>query len=270
MDSRLNNLYNDNQSDLPDPDTEIKISQIEPELKQEKKQKPVTEEDLTKFTMHSFKTPCIIGYFGKPKLGKSHAINHFIQYNMVETRKFKWAKVFTGSIHNQDFSYLPKKSLVDGYDKDKLEVYVKQLMSMKQKLGDTMPESLLVFDDVCGSLRNDMVFQRLISRFRHTNVTILLGSQYVNDKSNSTNFKEMLDFSIMFRTTSKKSLQAYYEYWGDAFFDTYAEFITEFKRCTKDKYTACLYSNDTDRGDLSKNFFRFQAPADYVKHKIEF
>lgn len=162
--------------------------------------------------------PVIIAAVGEPRSGKSTLIKALIRY-WAQAKYFKWILVITGSKFNGDFDFIKNDAAVwDGYDEERFKKFfdkLKKRAEILKKTGKKLPKSIIVLDDVMGTLSNSDWFKSTVTRFRHYNVTLIIAAQYAAEsKGCSTIFKACVDIAFMFPSLMANQVAAMHRSWG--------------------------------------------------------
>ena len=203
-----------------------------------------------------FSSPKIVLSVGKQKSGKTNMTKHLIIKNSIKKKIFNFRIVFTGSSYSDEYNYLPKKFIIDGWNDDIFNNYIKKLKKRVDKVGEKQfPANFMIIDDCLGLIQRKGFIRNLYSCHRHLNMTIFLNSQYYYDVD--TVMRELIHYAILFNTKSFRSLKAYFEQFG-MLFEKFEQFKEYFFNCTKEKYSAMLYVADED--DINKNYLSIKSP----------
>lgn len=208
-------------------------------------------------------------FVGKSGSGKSFAMQQIV-HNMTKERKyFQFGLVMSGSkAMNDDWKFLPSQSVWTGFSEEKFRRYIEVLEAHKKKVGKKMPASFIVFDDLLGQLNKSSYFDSFISRYRHLNVSIFMGVQYLKNQGSSTLIREQTEYLFSWTSNSANTLKAFYEFYAGKDFASYRDFVERFSACTAEKHRAMLWSNSAPRKE--DNWLSFLADPDYKLTKISF
>ena len=201
---------------------------------------------------------------GPSRAGKSHFLKAYILDMSVNRHYFNFGIAFLGTAYNKDsYNYLPEKAIIVGYDENRLVSYLDTLKAIR-KSGRQLPPNFIILDDVMGLLKdNSPVFTNLITTYRWTNTTVIIGIQYAN-KLNAV-IKSNTSFAIMFNSKQKRMIHGLYENFGQLF-DNEAQFKRHYFQITSRKYTACLFNEEEN--ELDKNYLPIKAPAELPDTKL--
>src|ERR1700733_4551004 len=101
-----------------------------------------------------FTKPRIIICLGKPDSGKTNTIKYLILKNSVDKKIFNFGLVFTRTkFNNKDYTYIPDKYIIEGYNEDVLKKFIAFLRDLIQK--NTKFNCFIVFDDLIGILNRN-------------------------------------------------------------------------------------------------------------------
>jgi hypothetical protein len=204
---------------------------------------------------------------GKSGKGKSYFVRYLLT-DRLSRGIWKFGLVFTRTKFNDDYSFLPDKRVLEGYDENILRKYINNLRSIRKEKGKIEP-NFIVFDDLQGILNNSTnYFNNFLSTFRHTNTNILVCNQYLAGKNAvSTLAREQTNYAILFQSRTRRTLENLYESYG-GLFPTLDAFKQYFLKATKEPYSAMLYSEDVDT--LEENYITIMAPEDYPEMEFDF
>lgn len=205
---------------------------------------------------------------GKSKRGKTYNTNYLLQYFTLQNPVFKGGMVFQGSKGmNDDYAWMPDSHVIDGYNEDVLRAWVDKLKTIRGHVGDEMPATFLIFDDLLNAVQTNAYFNNFISLYRHLNISIFMNVQSLANRTSSTLVREQTNFAFFYKTSAKNTLKHMYEWFGQQW-DNEKEFYEHFHKTTHDKHCAMLIdtSNDGKRG----NFVQWKAPPDFKAVKLNF
>ena len=211
--------------------------------------------------------PIFVVMVGKSMKGKSYLTRYLIT-DRFQSKKFEFGLVFTKTKFNDDYAFLPEKSVKQGYNEDVLKKYIANLTKIKEKQ-KKVPPNFLIFDDLVGVLSNQTdFFVNFVSTVRHFNTSVFICVQYLTGKKAITPImREQTTHAIMFNSRTRRTLENLYESYG-GLFDTLDDFKAYFMNATKEKYSAMLYLEANDERD--ENYITISAPENYPEAKIEF
>jgi hypothetical protein len=154
--------------------------------------------------------PSIIIVAGKPGSGKSHLIKYWFYTNR---NNFDYGIVLTKTSFDNGYNFIPKEFVHPDYDENKISSLMKlQANLIKEGI---YKKAFLVLDDCLTKDFNYQVFQDLVTQSRHYNITLVISTQYIY-KVNPT-IRECANYAIIFRQSTKRSLEALYESFGQHF-----------------------------------------------------
>lgn len=175
--------------------------------------------------------PAITLISAKPRSGKTQFIKYMICTLFME-RKIKYGLVFCPTLFNGSYNFIPEQFTYSMYDeriiKNLMRLQVRQII---EKGKDNVEPAFIVLDDCIGSINFDSpLFQKLISRYRHYNITIFIATQYLFKIPPL--IRDCTTYFICFNQTTKKSIDAIHEtFMQDFNYKTCYQFI---KKNTKD------------------------------------
>lgn len=228
---------------------------------EESESKPKTLIDLIDF-------PACITQIGKSKRGKTYNTKYLVHYLTLKHQIFKSVLVFQGTASiNNDYGFLPKKSVIKGWDEKVLMAYMDRMEKHYEELNkerdplldDIKPEpTLVIFDDLLGKLEKSKFFDNFLGVYRHYNISCIFNNQYLKSQATSNILREQTTLAFMYFTTSKNTISALYEYWGQEF-DTQDEFRKHFQKISKPKHHSMMWSDKIE--DVNHNFLSWKAPG---------
>ena len=200
-----------------------------------------------------FSTSKLVFLLGKQGSGKSNTIKWIITKNLD---KFNFGIVFTGSsFDRKDYSYIPKKYVIQGYNEDILKKYLKSIEQYVEKYGSA-PLNFVVFDDLLMLLsRKDKFFINFLGNMRHYNSVVLFAQQVIRS-SGIVGLRELTHYAIVFKTTRYDTLKAIYEEFG-TLFPSFSEFKAHFSKVVSEPFSAMLYDRNKE---LNENYLKFEPP----------
>lgn len=195
-------------------------------------------------------------FLGKPKQGKSWALNWALLKNTVDNKIFKYGIVFTRTKFNGNYDFLPEEYVYEDYDPMILQQY---LDGLKQLSPEEIQPSFIIFDDIQGVLSSqDPVLISLNACHRHYKISIFYCFQYIYGRGSTPVLRECTTMAFIFNSKGERTLRAIYENFGQLF-DNFQEFKDYFLALTSEKYTAMLYIQDIDNKE--ENYLSFKAPS---------
>lgn len=206
----------------------------------------------------SFDEPQVVLVVGKPRRGKSYLIKYLLEKNSIDIPKFQFGIVFTRTKWDNDYDYLPKRHVFEGYDPSVLEEYLHHLTEMKDP-----PPNFVVFDDLLGALNNNAgELQNFIISHRHYNTTIFLAAQFLN-KGSSTVLRECCTDAFMFNSMQFLTIKSLFENFGQGY-RSLPKFKRAFMKATRKQFTAMWFNNDTGA------YYEYTAPANLPDVKFRY
>jgi tRNA uridine 5-carbamoylmethylation protein Kti12 len=166
--------------------------------------------------------PSIIIVAGKPGSGKSHFIKYWFYINR---KNFDFGIVLTKTSFDDGYKFIPKDFIHPDYDEDKISALMKLQASLIKK--GIYKKAFIILDDCLTKDFNNQVFQDLVTQSRHFNITLVISTQYIY-KVNPT-IRECANYAIIFRQSTKRSLEALYESFGQHFnkLDKFQQFVID-------------------------------------------
>lgn len=203
---------------------------------------------------------------GKSFRGKSWLLRYIVQTKYRQGH-FKFGIVFSKTLFNGDYDWLPDKAKIEGYDENTLMRYFNNIKQIKLS-GKEPPQSFIIFDDLVAVLDSkSKFFTNFLATHRHLNIHVFIAVQYLLGTVTPI-FREQISISIMFLSKTRRTLEALYESFG-GLFQSYKEFKDYFINGTsKQPYIAMVYQNSED--DIKKNYTFIRAPANFTTEQIEF
>ncbi|ETO03166.1 hypothetical protein RFI_34243 [Reticulomyxa filosa] len=167
-----------------------------------------------------------IYYFKKPLSIIVIVHNHYFHFGMV----------FTGTKYDNEYDYLPDDKVVEGWNEQVFQKYVKFLEEKKKEFGDNFPPNFIILDDLIGKLTKSPMFTNFICCIRHMNCTLIMCTQYLR-KATSTELRENIDMAFIFGTKFGLTIDGLFEAFGALFGDP-KEFQRVLSSVAKEPY-AC-------------------------------
>ena len=206
---------------------------------------------------------------GKSGRGKTYTTKYLIDYITRGMHKFKFGLVFAKSSFNGDWSFMPDNAVVQGWNQQVFEKYIQRLEEMRKELGDNMPCSFMVLDDLFGTkeLISNGAFESFCSRSRHLGVTLFILVQYLNSATSSTILREQASHVFMFYSKTARTIDSFYQWFGQEFksVDAFKEYMEH--RIGKDLNSCILYIEKNE--GIDNNYYCFKAPGPDHWHMTE-
>ena len=202
-----------------------------------------------------------------PGRGKTNMIKYLILKNSVDRKIFKFGLVFCRTkFNNKDYTYIPEKYIIGGYDENILQNYIENLQKMVKE-GKKF-NAFLIFDDLIGILnRNDPFLINLWAIHRHINLSIFIATQHLKGSSTNTTFREVVSNGIFFNSKREDTIKAIHREFGKSVFKKYEDFERHFLYVTNEPYVGMFYDSLSD----NENMWAIKAPLmDEFKVKLEF
>jgi hypothetical protein len=197
--------------------------------------------------MLPIETPCVSLFIGNPGSGKSFMIKNLI-YQSCYSKKFDYIVVFCNTGFDNAYDFLNEKYVHENYNSDVLEKILK-IQIENQNL-----KCLLIFDDVIGSINfNTPIWKKIITQYRHYNMSIFLAVQYIKDIN--PRIRTCASYVFVFYTEVRKVLKELYDLYGQSFSNenAFKDFIIS---KTKDYNTILINTKLSD----NKRFLQYKAP----------
>lgn len=156
-----------------------------------------------------FKTfPSIIFMAAKPKSGKSNLTKYIIS-DLFNKKIVKYGIVICPTVFNGGYDFLPEEYLFSKYDEEVLANFCNfQIQQVKDK-GKAEP-GFIVIDDCVGSINfNSDAFSKLITTYRHFNLTMIITTQYLYKIPPTV--RECATYFVSFKQPVLKSVKAIQE-----------------------------------------------------------
>lgn len=122
-----------------------------------------------------WKIPFLTVCFGKVGSGKTS----FIKYvcHQLES-EFDYVLCISPTGFSDSYNFLPEECVKQNYSDDMVLDMMKYQKEKKKK--QKLKNALLILDDILGSIniRSDKVLEKLITTFRHYNISIIITTQY--------------------------------------------------------------------------------------------
>ena len=212
--------------------------------------------------------PCCICSIGKSKSGKSYNTAYLIQYFSMHKPYFKAGLVMLGSKGlNDDYKWMPKDYVIDGYSEDVLRGWLDHLKSIREKTNKPPPPTFLILDDLLNAITNNDYFSNFLSQYRHYNITIFINNQTLANRTTGSLFREQTVYLFAWGTKAKNTLEHLYKWFGQLF-DSFDEFKNHFLETTKEKHTCMFY--DATQNDVHKNYLRWKSPENFKPVSLRF
>lgn len=175
---------------------------------------------------------------GIPNMGKSNFIKYIMLQNHENYSKnpFRYGIVFTKTKFEGAYNFVPAKFVHSKYDPDVLQ----NLMKIQE---DSLAKhrAFVIFDDCLDAkCFSSQLFSDLITTYRHWNISVIIATQYIYRVPPT--IRECCRYAVMFRMTTKRSIQALFESFG-TFFNNYEEFRKYLLEKTQNYYFILMDRN---------------------------
>ena len=208
---------------------------------------------------------------GKPGSGKTHCLKS-IMLDYARQKHFKFGICFTQNTMTSDLDFLPKKAIDDDFSDQKLEAYMKRLMTVRENnKSQALPPSFIIFEDMIGSNKLNL-YSNTMNKFlilhRHLNISVFFLSQYLGGKSgSSTLLREVTNYAVLFNTKFANSKEFLWKSCGGLFAKA-QDFYSLLDDATSEKHRSLLY--DASQDTITDSYKYFKAPADIPEFKLVF
>jgi len=208
--------------------------------------------------------PFVLLCVARMRSGKSYSLKHMM-YQMYDSKRIEKIFVFSGtSSVNNDYSHIEKKCVTSDYSHNKLKKIVKwQMDRVNKKNGGNI---VLIFDDM-SDLTEKLscnLWKKLLSEHRHYKISCIFSIQYINTVRPF--FRDLTRYCMIFRTTSKKSIESIYHNFMTEF-DSYTECKKFLLEKTKEQYRFLLIDMYADGDDKYK---ALKAPSELPNYVLKF
>lgn len=177
------------------------------------------------------RTPCNITVSGSNGSGKSHFIKYLITSFMRSDKKFDIIIIFSNTAgFNGDYDFLTSFKTTTNefryfiispiYYEDVIRLMMK--LQAVNKTKNCERQILMIFDDICGSIKDSKIMKQITTQNRHFYCTIIFAVQYINLAP--PYLREVSYYDIIFELKSENSLKACYNNYFIGDFDNFAEF----------------------------------------------
>ncbi len=204
----------------------------------------------------------------RPASGKSHLIKYLLLLNHPDYTHtpFAYGIVFTNTAFNKDYeSFIPAEFIHSQYDPVILENLMKIQENQINSTGQA-PRAFVIFDDMLNlKMIGSQLFLNLSTQYRHFNITVILSSQYIYRVS--TVARECATAAVLFKQTTKRSIEALFESYGGGF-DSLKEFSAYLNKLEKYQFV----SYDPNNASIEKNelYPISRCPANIPPFKFEY
>ena len=121
----------------------------------------------------NLKYPSLVLINGRQGSGKSWLLSYIMREAYVKN-EFDYGIVFSNTLFEGTFQYIPKKYRYDDFDEDK----VKSLMALQKKHNNK--RAFIIFDDCLDDENqwNNQTIKKLTTQLRHYNISMIITTQY--------------------------------------------------------------------------------------------
>ena len=191
---------------------------------------------------------------GRPGSGKSQLIRFILCENSADysTDPFKFGIVMCNTSFNNSYDYIP-----DNYVHSKFDISIIENMMMIQESTNAVHRAFLVLDDCLPQGEfNNQIFTRILTQFRHLNISIIIATQYIYKVPPT--FRECATHVAIFKQTTKRSFSALFESFG-SYFESLNDFMNYVQSNTGD-YKFILYSVNSSSKEIKDLYQVKKAP----------
>ena len=206
--------------------------------------------------MSDFSTPAIYLLASPPKSGKSVLIKHIIS-SLFKKNKLSYGIVFSGSLFNRDYAFLPSKYQYSNYSESAIKSLLRLQIEQIKNDGEAKP-AFIIFDDMTASVNfNSKIMQALITRYRHFNILLIFAIQYIYKAPPI--LRECSTFFITFYQSTKISIKAIYE--------CYMQDLENYKKCKEFIQSNCknFHFILIEKDDNEKNKYKYSEHRFLIK-----
>ena len=197
--------------------------------------------------------------------GKTSAIEYILYKNK---KKFDYGLIFTNTFFTDNsFSYIPNQYVHGEFSEEKLSNFM-DIQSNLVKQG-VKKNAFLVLDDCLDDpgMWNSSVFKRLISQFRHYNITIIITTQY--PQAIPARFRSGAFQILIFQNTTERAIRGLFESFGQLF-NLYNEFKNFVNQSTVN-YQFIFINNKCPENSIEKKYQVMRINNKFPKNwKLEF
>ncbi len=210
-------------------------------------------------------TPGFSILVGKPASGKTYLLNYLLMLDHPDYNKdpFRYGVVFTTTKFNRHYeSLLPAEYVHSKYQPEVLQNLLDIQASTEGK-----HRAFVIFDD-CLDQKGfaSQLFTNLSTCYRHYKLDIFILTQYVYKIPPVV--RECSTRVAVFRTTTKRSIEALYESFG-AFFDNYVAFSKYILDNTGD-YQFVWYIANSSAESIDDIYHIKKCPENVPKYRFEY
>lgn len=182
-----------------------------------------------------FEVPRIYLFLGKTKSGKSYAMKYILREAISQgVLNENNSLVFTTTKFNGQYNWLPH--VTQKYDARLLNSVIAQAKAMREKYNDRIKPFFIIFDDIMGDIdmRKTPELVRLMTTYRHYNISIFIAQQYCMGGVCSPAIREQIGYIFAFANTGARSEKNIFESYCQPYFDSKKEFAATMKAITGD------------------------------------
>lgn len=161
----------------------------------------------------NLKKPFSMTIFGRPGQGKSSLIKYIMSLNHPDfaEQPFRYGIVMCNTAFNKGYDYLPGQFVHDEFDVGK----IRALIDIQKSTGGAHAAFVVLDDCLDKKGFEDEILKRLVTQFRHYNISFILATQYPT--LIPTYIRNCCTHVAIFRETNGPSLAAIYNGFGMAF-----------------------------------------------------
>jgi hypothetical protein len=175
--------------------------------------------------------PSVNIFVGKSKSGKTHLLKYFL-YELSLKQKIDLVLLFSRTSEQPQYNFIPEQWRHPDFSLDIFKKVVKMQRKSQRKHG-AKPNIVLIIDDGNSASKSKTEdFINLLNSYRHYNLTLILGIQYLSGNV-STNFREQVDNCYIFKTKSGPSLEGNYKAFFESLGIGYKEYVQMNKQLPK-------------------------------------
>lgn len=167
---------------------------------------------------------------GKNGSGKTHLIKYIIK-KLLSKNEIENIIIFSNTADmSGDFEFLrnkinEKKAVI--FDTINFDKRIYNIMNIiKNNKNKKLNQTLIIFDDIMGYIKNSKNFAALSSQQRHFNISIIFSIQFITKVE--PYYREIATYIFIFNQNTKKSLVSVYENYFQHF-NNYSKFLEYFK-----------------------------------------
>jgi hypothetical protein len=210
---------------------------------------------FTSIYMDLIKHPSITLINAPPRSGKSTLLKYLI-CDLFANKQFAYGIVICPTIYNGGYDFLPNAYLYQQYsDAHIVRLFRHQMRLIKQN--GSAPAAFLILDDCLGSVKwNSQLLIKIITTYRHYNVSILITAQYLLGHMTPT-LRNMTEYYFTFKPRNLRDIKSNFE-------EFFMEFENEkklqafFTKHLSERFYFCLVKCSEE--DPNKKFIISKSP----------